>query len=130
VLVPIISSFKEMGVTKEDRARILENDVKQFNYAIAEGRSMAALKYVQDEYQSEFKDQLRGVSRDEKIVDASVSFVDLSEDGYHADVEMLVRFFNKSRMIVNERLEKQRWYFSMSDGWRLGDREILEETPA
>lgn len=137
ILTPFISSMHDMGVTKSARANLLKKDVRDFHLALQIADPVRAARYIsRDEPEEDEEtanratvrrilDDMRRSKREEKIVDSDVDFIDLSEDGYSADVEVVVQYFQVPHYIVKRRAERERWEFTTRTGWQVVEREVL-----
>lgn len=123
ILAPFIDSFSQAGVTKNDRMRLLGEEVQRFNEALYWGRPDEALRFARADARATLQPGIRKLAKEEKVVDAKVEYVDFAEDAYSAEVNMVVRSYKVPVYIVQNRNEKQKWDFSLTDGWKLVSRE-------
>ena len=124
ILAPAIESFKRAGVTEGDRQRILSENVEKFDQARFWGQSQKALAYCTPEGQPILAKILRKSKSEEKIVDTSIDNIEFLDSSYKAVVDVKVRSYKIPVYVVGDRIERQTWVFSMSDGWRLENVEI------
>ena len=123
-LAPAINSMREAGLTEADRRMKLAKDVREFSEALYWGDAGAALIYVVPEAQQTFREQIRKSKKAERIVESKVENVVFLDGSYEADVDLSVRYFEVPFYVVNERVERQAWKFSLSDGWKISTREF------
>ena len=120
-----IDSFKQLGVAKGDRENLLGQQIKKFYEKLYWNNPRGALEYVADDRRETIAREMRGIGQQERIVEYRIEFVEFSNDSYAADAEVAVRYYRVPYYAVNERVEKQRWDFSLTDGWRLVSREVV-----
>lgn len=125
-LAPAIDSFSKLGVTRSDRMNLLPQEIKRFHEALYWGRPDEAMSYLAPQTRSAVGKELVSQKRKERITDSSVESVDYSEDAYHANVEVVVKYLDleQATNMVMERFEKQEWEFNLSDGWKLVNRSV------
>ncbi len=126
IVTPFVATYKEMGVSAADRERLLREKVEAFNRAVYWGRPEEAVALAKDESKQELKRLLRSRRRKEKIVETKLDFVDMLDDAYKADVEVLVRYYKVPYYVVTDRIEKQSWEFSFTSGWEYVTQETLD----
>lgn len=119
ILVPFIDSFKESGVAESDRVRLFDKQIRQYNYALADGRSGRLLAFVEPESKESLRPQFRNLFKDQKIVDTRVDMVDFEEESYVANVDLEIRYFKVPQYVVQSRIEQQQWKFTLGSGWQL-----------
>ena len=124
--VPFIQSFKDIGATKADRMALLETRMKDFQSVWKDGKSMRILPFVERESWGNFKTHLRANRGKETIFEADVDFIDFDEDGYQAEVEVIVKYYRVPYYVVDERVEREIWNFSLKNGWQISEKEILD----
>jgi len=126
VLVPWIDSYKKIGVSEGDRQRLLQERVLEFQRAVYWGRPEAALAFVDPEVRDDLWRVIRARGDREKIVDSKVEFVKFEENSYSAEVDVAVKYYRVPYYVVQERVERQQWNFTISDGWRYSAMELVE----
>jgi hypothetical protein len=129
ILVPFINSAKQSGLLQSDREGLLEKDVERFHRIRFWGKTMKALSYTNREHRDQVRDYLRAHSDDEKVVESEIEFIDFFEESYKAEVLVQVKYYRVPYYVVEERIEKQQWEFSVGSGWKVNDIEI-EEPPS
>ncbi|MCI5064746.1 hypothetical protein MRY87_03360, partial [bacterium] len=112
ILVPFINSAKQSGLMREDRERLLQEEVTKFHRVRFWGKPMQALAFASREGRGEVEDFLRAHSKNEKVVESEVELIDYAEDAYEAIVSARVKYYRIPYYIVEERIEKQDWTFS------------------
>ena len=116
---PLIKTYSEIGVSREDRVRLLESNVNEFHDAVYWGRSQTALSLAKEESRNELRQLIRSIRKSkQKIVESKIEFVDFDEDAYEAEVEVLVKYYEEPYYIVRDRTEKQKWEFETASGWK------------
>ena len=124
-LAPAIDAVGNVGITKNDRTRLLPKSVKKFHEALYWRKQNEALTYTTEESRELFAQEFRQALKKERIVESKVEAMDFSEDGREATVEVMVKYYVEPYYMVNERLEHQDWEFNISDGWRIASRKQL-----
>ncbi len=127
LIAPVAESFHSVGITAGDRKGLLPDQLSKFNNALFWGRGQDALRYVTPEGRDSVLEQLRKGRDEERVVESKVGIIDFSEDGYDATVDVTFKYFKVPFYIVTERKELQKWKFTISDGWKLTNREILSQ---
>ncbi|MCB0321032.1 MAG: hypothetical protein KDD60_08910 [Bdellovibrionales bacterium] len=127
IFVPVIDSYKSIGVQRSDRERLLNKELVAFNQARFWGPKGNTLQYVDEKAQEVMIDYLRE-QKEEKIVESQVDFVTFQEDAYEAKVSARVKFYRVPYYVVEEREESQSWVFSLSDGWKIRSIETVHES--
>jgi hypothetical protein len=119
-LVPIVDGVKKIGVTKSDRMALLPDRVATFNHAMYWGRSQDALTFALPESRSDLSKAMKEAAKyQERIVETKVDNIEFDEDGTNATVEVTVRAFRVPVYVVNDTAKRQRWVFSLTNGWQL-----------
>lgn len=129
ILTPIISSMREMGVSKSARVELLQRGVRDFHLALQMNDPIKASAYLSREEEQLVQDlmtEMRRRKREERVVDSDVDFIDIAEDGYTANVEVSVQYFQVPYYVVNTRTERERWEFSTRKGWKVVRREVVD----
>ena len=124
-LAPAISSMKEAGLTEADRMTRLSKDIKIFQDALYWGDQNTALAYVLPDNFESFQQTIRASKKNERIVESKVESANFTEDAYAATVEITVRSYRVPYYVVQDRLERQQWKFTLADGWKIASREVL-----
>lgn len=120
ILVPIVDGVKKIGVTKSDRMALLPERVASFNHAMYWGRSEDALAFTLPESRPEIVKSMKEAAKfQERIVETKVDFIDFDEDGTSATVDVTVKAFRVPVYVVSDTAKRQRWVFSLTDGWQL-----------
>ncbi len=127
VLAPLIQSYKQIGVSESDRQRLLQDSVNNFQRALYWGQAGEAIALTEDGSQEELRRLIRDSRKSEKIVESKVDFVEYGQDSMDADVEVVVKYYKVPFYVVNERIERQKWNFSYSSGWRYVSREVVDD---
>ncbi len=125
VLAPFIQSFKEIGVTEADRIVLFEKTMKDFEVAWQAGRLSRVLRYADESNRDSLSQLLRKSKKNEKVVDITVDDVAFNEDAREADAEVIVKYYEVPYYVVNERIEMEKWIFTVNTGWRLKSKEVL-----
>lgn len=129
-LVPAIDSFSQMGVRSSDRERLLSEDIKKFQDALYWGEPQQALRYVSEKSQADVVENLKSRKREERVVESRIDSIDFQDDSYSADVEVTERYYHIPYYMVNNRLRKQRWEFSLTSGWKIISQSSQEKSGA
>lgn len=119
ILLPVMDSMKQMGLTRSDREALLARDVKQFHEALYWGKPDRALALAMPDNRDAIASQLREMKRSHRIVESTIDSVDFADDAFTANVDVIVKYYAVPFYIVNERIEEHVWKFQMPDGWRL-----------
>lgn len=122
-LAPAIDSFKRLGVTRDDRMRLLAPQVKKFEESMSWDDSSSALAMVDEKQRVALSGEFRRQLKSERVVDHKIVNLEFSDDAYTATAEVVVRAFKVPYYVVRERTELQKWRFNVSDGWKLTGRE-------
>jgi len=126
VLVPWIDSYKKIGVSEADRQSLLQERVLDFQRAVYWGRPEAALAFVKADVRDDLWRVIRAKGDEEKIVDSKIEYIKFEEESYAAEVDVAVKYYRVPFYVVEERVERQQWTFTIADGWRYSAMEILE----
>lgn len=126
IIAPAIDSFKKLGVTSSDRAGLLPKAVKQFQDHRFWGDPMEALTMASDDGRESLKDVLLAGRDKDRIVESKISNVNFSDARFSAEVDIDVKFYTIPYYVVNTRIERQKWSFSMTGGWQIDSYEIVE----
>ena len=126
ILAHIGDSVQRAGVTESGRRRLLQEAVKDFHNAIYWGKPNRAAAYVVPERRQEVARQLHTMRRKERIVETNVDFVSYGPDARSAEVDVMYKYYRVPMFVVNERLEREQWTFSMSTGWLLEERAVVD----
>ena len=62
-----------------------------------------------------------------RLVDARIERIDFSSDAYKAGVEVQIRYYEVPFYVVRSRHETEQWAFSLSDGWKVEQREVKDD---
>ncbi len=124
IFAPSLDSIHKAGFTKSDRMQILGAEVKSFHDALFWGHVNDAIVYADQDLRSQIATEIRNRTANERIVESSVELVDFTEDGYEAAVEVGVRYFKIPQYVVNKRVEKERWRFTVVNGWKIIERKV------
>ena len=123
IFVPAIDSIKKAGITENDRKQLLAVEVKKFHDAINWSNPHEAMSYVDAQSLDTLGPRLRESAENEKIFETKVKNIVFEDDAYAASVEVSTRLYKVPVYVVHDRLENEKWRFSLSDGWK-----ILEKT--
>lgn len=126
VFAPAIGSIKQAGVVESDRQELLAKEVKHYSDILSMGRPNDALVFVAADQVPTLGSELRKAMRQEKIVESAIDDVTFTNDSYDAEVMMRVKYYKVPVYIVDERMEKQHWTFSLASGWKMQAREKIE----
>jgi len=129
IVVPVIDSFKQMGMTEGDRKNLLKPVVMGFQRALSSGDLDGALSYLKADdprLRQSIIDEVRSNKHKEKVVDSNMDLVLYSDEARRAEVEVLVKYFEVPYYVVRQRVEKGDWEFSHKDGWKLVARSVHE----
>ena len=126
-LAPAIDSFNKLGVTASDRQNLLASRIQSFNDALFFGAPGEAEEFVIPDKRLELQRIIRRQRKEEKLVDMRVDAVGFESDAYKAIVDVVVRFYKVPFYVVNERVERQVWEFSVSSSWQLSQREEVKD---
>jgi hypothetical protein len=127
VLDPIIEGLSELGLTEQDRQRMLSEDIKHFNDALYWGSSTEALSFALPESRQDLSNSLREHSRDERIVESKIESLDFQPGAYEAQASVVVKYYRVPVYLVTERVEEQKWKFALSEGWKLVSRKLAAD---
>ena len=132
VVVPIIDSFKQAGVTAGDRKNLLKPVVQNFHRSMTSGDLDGVLSLVDEEaptLREALIQEMRTSKRKVTVVDTQVDLTMFEDDAYIAQVDVLVKYFEVPYYVVNRRIEKETCKFSLSGGWKISSRliENIEE---
>lgn len=130
LLVPFIDSFKESGIQESDRVRLFDKQIRQYKYALMDGRSGGMLKFVQREQFPEMRKTYRDMFNGQKIVDSKVDYVDFEDESHIAKVDLEVSYFRVPQYVVQSRIESQTWKFEVGTGWKLESIDEMGEPMA
>ena len=125
-LAPAIDSFKKVGVTSNDRRQLFAQRIKLYTEALFFGDKQQALAFATPEGRAELSKQLKAGSEEEKVVESKIDSVEFDESAHTADAEVVVKYFVAPFYIVNKRIEKQNWVFTVMNGWQLSSREVVK----
>lgn len=129
-IVPIISGFRQMGLTANSREELLQNDLQVFHAGMQRNEMQTVLNYIGDDadagLRDQVRDELRSAKRKEKMVEAGIDFVDYSDESRRATVEMRIKYYKIPYYVIKERLETEEWAWHTSDGWKLASREVKD----
>lgn len=114
----------DLGVTAEDRKRLLTPEITKFHQAVDANRLMMALSFVAEDHVDEIKQQLRRTGREERIMERNLEVIEFDDDAKVAEVEVLVRYYRLSQPIVKDRYEHERWEYDRFKNWRLTKRDF------
>lgn len=125
-LAPAINSFNQLGVTASDRQQLLPRQVKLLHEARYWGSSTDLMQLIDPEH-PQLAQQFRAVDKGKRIVESAIDQVQFNEDSSEAKVDVRVKAYEVPVYVVKETVERQHWRFSMRDGWKVFQREELNE---
>lgn len=125
--VPFIQGFKDVGLTEADRVQLFSKRITNFHHSLSDGNRTRLLAYAADDYKTGFRDVIRNMGRNEKVVNANVDLVDFKEASKVAEVDVLVKYFRQTDFIVKERLVRQSWSFETGADWYLTDYKVIDD---
>lgn len=128
IFAPTIDSIQRSGLTEASRMRLLTVAVKDFCEGLQWGDDAVVLGLVTQRAQPVVREQLKSKSKDERTVESRVEEVVFSENAYKAEVEVTLRYYLAPFYIVRDRLEKQEWVYSLTDGWKLDKRLVMDQS--
>lgn len=123
-LAPTIDSMRRAGVTPASRRSLLPENLKKFHDALYWGSPNEIMRYVDSEGWPEISKQVADMQDTERVVESKVKNVEFDDGAFEAKVSVTVRSFKVGYYVVTDRIEKQTWSFSMTDGWKIVSREI------
>jgi hypothetical protein len=124
ILVPFVDSFKQAGLTPSDRRALLGKNVKSFHDAMHWGNINEAIHYADTESTDKITDYLQENAGDEeKIVESKVKSTKFDDGAYTATIEVKTKAYKIPVYVVQERVEREVWKWSMVGEWRLTDIE-------
>jgi hypothetical protein len=124
-LVPVIDSFREAGMTEGGRQSTLQKALKDYHLALFWGQIGSALQLAVPEEREKLRRRFDALQDRERIVESKVRFVDYQDSAYKANVEVMLKIHNLATNIVGQRLEKEAWVFSLSQGWQIASSEAV-----
>ena len=127
LFIPIIDSIHQSGLTKSDRQEILPKTLKSFLDALTWGDVNIALRFAKEDSVGSIKESLKKI-KSLKIASTKISSIDFDNDAKKAKVEAILNVYNINNLIVKDVTEKESWEFTGSNGWKITDREIVEES--
>ena len=130
LLVPFVDSFKESGIAESDRVRLFDKQIRQYKYALMDGRSGRMLKFVDKEKFTDMRKTYRTMFNEQKIVDTKIDYVDFEDESNVAKVDLEVSYFKVPQYVVQSRIESQTWKFELGDGWKLDSIDEIGEPMA
>lgn len=122
-LAPVMQTYSQIGVSEGDRMRLLDTSLSEFSNAVYWGNANKALTFASDQAKEDLKNHIRQASKQEKVVETEVEFVDYDDDVYAAEVDVLVKYYKVPQYVVKERRERQFWQFSVASGWEYHGRK-------
>lgn len=123
-LAPTIDSVRRAGVTPASRRGLLPENIKKFHDALYWGTPTEIMRYVDEKGREVISKQVSDMQDKERVVESKVKNIEFDDDAYEAEVNVNVRSFKVGYYVVTDRIEKQTWAFSLSDGWKIVSREI------
>lgn len=128
ILVPAIDSFNKLGVAESDRQALLPQTLKKFQEQLYWGQRIEALKYAEEDSREAVAKALRPADEEQRIVESKIRGMDFTDNAYKAEVTIFTKFYKVPYYIVVQRIEKQSWRFSLSDGWKITAMEVEEKS--
>ena len=119
ILAPAIDSVKRAGITKNDRIKLLSEQIKYFHEALYWGNPDEALSFATDEDRTSLREVVSDMSGNERTVESKVYSTEVSDNGYDAVVRVKVKAYKVPFYVVNERIDEQVWTFEVGSGWKL-----------
>lgn len=124
-MVPLIDSVSQMGLSQSDRERLLPREVKRFHDYLYWGKPLDALGLVKESDREmvakDIEKELEGV----RIIEAKIDRVEFLDNANAAEVSVTVKRFKVPFYIVEDFKQKQRWEFTLSDGWRYVSKTLV-----
>ncbi len=127
IFAPLLDSISKTGVRKTDRQAILSEQAARFHDALYWGNVNDTLSFVVPEKRSHLEPILKGFTKNRRVIDAKAEDLDFSEDSYSAVVSVRLRSYKIPYYVVEDKIQIEKWVFSLSDNWMLED--ITEELP-
>lgn len=118
-------SIRRVGITAADRERLLPQAVKQFQDNLGWQDISRALTFATEEYRVELRDTLMKTKDSVRTVESGVDLVEFENDSYEASVFLTIKSYSIGYYVIEPHKEKQRWTFSLSDGWKISHRDAL-----
>jgi len=119
VLAPIMDSVESTGAFQADREMLLYKELKKFHNSRFWGNAGDISSFLHPESSPGLATLLSPRKKEERITDSEVLGVVFSNDSYEAEVELEIKGYRYTTMVISARQEKQVWRFSMSSGWKL-----------
>lgn len=129
ILAPAIKGVQDAGFRSSDRQMKLGETLKEFKEGLYWGHLPKVLAYTDTQAQESVQKAFSRVGRSERITEVSVDNTSFDEDGYKAQVAMVVRYFRVPEYLVQERVDTQNWEYSFSEGWKMKEFTFGEEGP-
>ena len=129
LLAPAIKGVQDAGLTSGDRQIKLGESLRGVRDGLYWGQMQKVLAYSDSTIQPKIQNAFSRVGRSEKITEVSVDNTTVAEDGYKAEVAMVVRYFRVPEYLVQERVDTQQWEYTFSDGWKMKEFTVGEPGP-
>ncbi len=125
ILAPVMKGVQDAGITKNDRAVKLGENLREFKEALYWGQTLRLNSYLLEEGKESFTTAYKGVGRTERLTETKVEETEISEDGYSAKVRMMVRYYRIPHYTVVERVDTHDWKYE--DGWKIASVAVGDE---
>ena len=125
VVAPVIDAYNQLGLSKVDREKLLPKQVNAFQDHIHWGTPNESLQYVRVDKREKVGEQLEKGYEGVRVVESKVQSIQYNDASDVADVTLKVKYFKVPFYVVTDRVEKQHWEFSLSDGWQYISGTIL-----
>ena len=123
------NSFKFLepatAVSDADKEALLREQLTKFNRAVYWGTTAEVSGFLSPQIRSKFLNEEFQRRERERLVSSDILNVDFNPIEDKAHVELMIRYYEQPRYIVESRKEAQEWKFDRFEGgWQLMEREF------
>jgi hypothetical protein len=119
VLVPVLDSVKNSGITEYQRKALLEKEIKNLQNARFWGERPDLMIYFNPENLDALQREPLMVPEGQRMVSSKIIMTTYEKEAFKAQAEVKINFYDTNSLIVSSREELQNWDFISGTGWKL-----------
>jgi hypothetical protein len=119
ILVPVIDSFRQAGITPKDRKALLPKEIKKFQEALYWSNLGDAMALVATDQQDEVQEILQNQLEGYRVTESKVGYIKYDDFAWEGKAQVTVRSYRVPHYVVMDRKQEQVWKFSAGAGWQL-----------
>jgi hypothetical protein len=126
ILAPAIDSISKVGIRAADRENLFQKEFQKFHEARYWSDPLTATAFCVEAERVNCGNNFRKSAKNERVIESNIDSVEFVDESYTAIVEVRVKAYEIPYYVVKERIEKQRWTFTLTNGWKLEKYENVK----